>query len=69
MRSVSWISAIVAVLLLAGCGQRGALYLPTVPPLPSAPSAQTDGAAASGLKLDDTVAPSGAAAASAASAP
>jgi predicted small lipoprotein YifL len=69
MRSVSCMSAIVAVLLLAGCGQRGALYLPTVPPLPPAPSAQTNGTGTSGLTLDNTIAPSHATAASAASAP
>jgi predicted small lipoprotein YifL len=40
-------SAIVAALsilaagVLAGCGQRGPLYLPTVPPLPPKPQQQT----------------------------
>ncbi|CAB3766215.1 hypothetical protein GQ57_21080 [Burkholderia sp. MSh2] len=35
MRVVFRMSAIVAALaILAGCGQSGALYLPTVPPLP-----------------------------------
>ncbi|MGA7781547.1 MAG: lipoprotein [Paraburkholderia sp.] len=39
--------AIVAALVilagcaLAGCGQRGALYLPTVPPLPAKPTDET----------------------------
>ena len=34
-------SAIVAALaILAGCGQRGPLYLPTVPPLPAKPIQQ-----------------------------
>lgn len=43
MRVVSRMSAIVAALAilaggaLSGCGQRGALYLPTVPPLPAKP--------------------------------
>ncbi|WP_133661189.1 lipoprotein [Paraburkholderia sp. BL10I2N1] len=47
MRVVFRMSAIVAALAilagaaLGGCGQRGALYLPTVPPLPPKPSAQT----------------------------
>ncbi|CAB3763126.1 hypothetical protein B7G54_32235 [Burkholderia puraquae] len=35
MRVVFRMSAIVAALaILAGCGQSGALYLPTVPPMP-----------------------------------
>jgi predicted small lipoprotein YifL len=33
--------AILAGCALAGCGQRGALYLPTVPPLPAAPASRT----------------------------
>lgn len=38
MRVVFRMSAIVAALaILAGCGQSGALYLPTVPPLPKPP--------------------------------
>lgn len=49
MRIVFRMSAIVAALVVAvassaaltGCGQTGALYLPTVPPLPPKPSAQT----------------------------
>jgi hypothetical protein len=41
-------SAIVAALAVAtsaaltGCGQRGPLYLPTVPPLPEKPALRTD---------------------------
>ena len=51
MRVVSRMSAIVAALTivtagaLSGCGQRGGLYLPTVPPLPAKPDFQTDSAA------------------------
>jgi|HubBroStandDraft_5_1064220.scaffolds.fasta_scaffold57484_2 predicted small lipoprotein YifL len=42
MRSVFRMSAIVAVLAISagalnGCGQRGPLYLPRVPPLPQRP--------------------------------
>ncbi|MHB9840336.1 LPS translocon maturation chaperone LptM [Paraburkholderia terrae] len=33
--------AIVAGVALSGCGQRGSLYLPTVPPLPAKPTEQT----------------------------
>jgi predicted small lipoprotein YifL len=33
--------AIVAGVALSGCGQRGALYMPTVPPLPAKPVEQT----------------------------
>ncbi|MEJ8799630.1 lipoprotein [Trinickia caryophylli] len=46
MRVVFRMSAIVAALAvaasasLAGCGQRGPLYLPTVPPLPQKPGTQ-----------------------------
>jgi hypothetical protein len=32
---------IVAGCALGGCGQRGALYLPTVPPLPAKPTDET----------------------------
>ncbi|HEY4295851.1 MAG TPA: lipoprotein [Paraburkholderia sp.] len=32
---------ILAGCALAGCGQRGSLYLPTVPPLPSPPASRT----------------------------
>ncbi|WP_114814001.1 LPS translocon maturation chaperone LptM [Paraburkholderia kururiensis] len=48
MRVVFRMSAIVAALAilaggaLAGCGQRGALYLPTVPPLPAKPNERTE---------------------------
>lgn len=50
MRVVCRMSAIVAALTiaiaggvtLAGCGQRGPLYLPTVPPLPPKPGAATE---------------------------
>lgn len=47
MRVVFRMSAIVAALAvatsisLAGCGQRGPLHLPTVPPLPAKPGPQT----------------------------
>ncbi|AEA59035.1 MULTISPECIES: LPS translocon maturation chaperone LptM [Burkholderia] len=41
MRVVFQMSAIVAALALAGCGQRGALYLPVVPPLPAKPTVET----------------------------
>lgn len=47
MRVIFRMSAIVAALAilaggaLAGCGQRGPLYLPTVPPLPPKPNFQT----------------------------
>jgi predicted small lipoprotein YifL len=53
MRRVTWMSAIVAVLLTAGCGQRGALYLPVVPPLPEAPGTRTVPPA--NLQLDESV--------------
>jgi predicted small lipoprotein YifL len=47
MRVVLRMSAIVAALTLAaaalgGCGQRGPLYMPNVPPLPTKPSDQTE---------------------------
>ena len=48
MRVVFKMSAIVAALTVAtsvaltGCGQRGALYLPTVPPLPEKPALHTE---------------------------
>lgn len=48
MRVVLRMSAIVAALAVAasasltGCGQRGPLYLPTVPPLPKQPIEQTE---------------------------
>ncbi|NRO96378.1 hypothetical protein GWC77_10585 [Paraburkholderia sp. NMBU_R16] len=48
MRVVFRMSAIVAALAvatsvsIAGCGQRGPLYLPTVPPLPAKPVEHTE---------------------------
>lgn len=49
MRVVLRMSAIVAALLavtgsvaLSGCGQRGPLYLPAVPPLPAKPAETTE---------------------------
>lgn len=48
MRVVFRMSAIVAALAVAtsaaltGCGQRGPLYLPTVPPLPEKPAVRTE---------------------------
>jgi hypothetical protein len=33
--------AILAGCALGGCGQRGSLYLPTVPPLPAPPASRT----------------------------
>ncbi|WP_059512422.1 LPS translocon maturation chaperone LptM [Burkholderia singularis] len=49
------ISAIVAALMLAGCGQRGPLYLPEVPPLPPKPieRAQPPADAADAASSDD----------------
>ncbi len=46
MQAVFRMSAIVAALTilsgaLTGCGQRGPLYMPTVPPLPAKPTEQT----------------------------
>ncbi|MEX3582403.1 MAG: lipoprotein [Burkholderia sp.] len=41
MRVVFQMSTIVAALALAGCGQRGALYLHVVPPLPAKPTVET----------------------------
>lgn len=35
------VSAILAAAALAGCGQRGPLYMPTVPPLPAKPNFAT----------------------------
>ncbi|CAB3704582.1 LPS translocon maturation chaperone LptM [Trinickia soli] len=48
MRVVFRMSAIVAALAVAtsvaltGCGQRGPLYLPSVPPLPEKPALRTE---------------------------
>jgi len=70
MRRVPWILAGAVALLLAGCGQKGALYLPdknaqvvttaAAPPVPaeSAPSAPaTPAAPAPTDKNDDSQAP------------
>lgn len=38
------ILAVSAVFALVGCGQRGALYMPTVPPLPPKPNFETQDA-------------------------
>jgi len=65
-------SAIVAALAVAtsaaltGCGQRGPLYLPTVPPLPEKPVLQTEPSASN--PDADAQAPSGTSETSAASA-
>ncbi|WP_345812010.1 lipoprotein [Paraburkholderia sp. PREW-6R] len=40
-RAIVAVLAILAGCALAGCGQRGALYLPTVPPLPAKPVDRT----------------------------
>jgi predicted small lipoprotein YifL len=45
--------AIVAGVALSGCGQRGSLYLPTVPPLPAKPTAQTQPSSPDEAKPDD----------------
>jgi len=50
------VSAFVAAFALAGCGQRGPLYMPTVPPLPAKPNFETQD--------NGTAAPSAASAAS-----
>ncbi|RQR53327.1 hypothetical protein DIE19_26935 [Burkholderia sp. Bp9126] len=61
MREVFRISAIVAALaILAGCGQRGPLYLPNVPPLPPKPIEQQQDAPPSDVKPDDETASSSA---------
>ncbi|ACC71973.1 lipoprotein [Paraburkholderia phymatum] len=46
------ILAIVAGVALSGCGQRGSLYMPTVPPLPAKP-VQTQPASSDATKSDD----------------
>ncbi|AOK15450.1 hypothetical protein WT26_05110 [Burkholderia cepacia] len=54
MRVVFRMSAIVAALaILAGCGQSGALYLPTVPPLPPKPVDQQQDTPPSDVKPTD----------------
>ncbi|MFP3569272.1 LPS translocon maturation chaperone LptM [Paraburkholderia sp. SIMBA_030] len=40
-RAIVAILAILAGCALSGCGQRGSLYLPTVPPLPAKPIDRT----------------------------
>ena len=40
-RAIVAVLAILAGCALAGCGQRGSLYLPTVPPLPAPPVDRT----------------------------
>ncbi|MEM5298588.1 lipoprotein [Burkholderia sp. JPY481] len=40
-RAIVAVLAILAGCALTGCGQRGALYLPTVPPLPAPPAHRT----------------------------
>ncbi|HEX7685685.1 MAG TPA: lipoprotein [Trinickia sp.] len=60
MRVVFRMSAIVAALAVAsaaltGCGQRGPLYLPSVPPLPEKPVLQTE-PSASGAESDSQAA-------------
>lgn len=40
-RAIVAVLAILAGCALAGCGQRGSLYLPTVPPLPAKPVERT----------------------------
>ncbi|ASV97922.1 LPS translocon maturation chaperone LptM [Paraburkholderia aromaticivorans] len=40
-RAIVAVLAILAGCALAGCGQRGSLYLPTVPPLPAKPVDRT----------------------------
>ncbi|KWB65929.1 LPS translocon maturation chaperone LptM [Burkholderia ubonensis] len=59
MRVVFRMSAIVAALaILAGCGQSGPLYLPSVPPLPPKPVDQQRGAPPSDVKPTDETASS-----------
>lgn len=40
-RAIVAVLAILAGCALTGCGQRGSLYLPTVPPLPAPPANRT----------------------------
>ncbi|CAD6557937.1 LPS translocon maturation chaperone LptM [Paraburkholderia metrosideri] len=44
--------AILAGCALAGCGQRGALYLPNVPPLPAPPASRTQAPSPDDVKPD-----------------
>lgn len=46
--------SIVAGVALSGCGQRGSLYMPTVPPLPAKPTAQTQTPSSNDVKPADT---------------
>src|SRR5579871_3184209 len=43
---------IVAGCALGGCGQRGALYMPTVPPLPAKPTDETQPPSTTAVKPD-----------------
>jgi predicted small lipoprotein YifL len=45
--------SIVAGVALSGCGQRGSLYLPTVPPLPAKPTDQTQAPSSSKPDVDE----------------
>ena len=47
---------IVAGCALGGCGQRGALYLPTVPPLPAKPTDETQAPSPDAAKPDSQAA-------------
>ncbi|WP_179403049.1 LPS translocon maturation chaperone LptM [Burkholderia guangdongensis] len=59
MRVVFRMSAIVAALaILAGCGQRGPLYMPSVPPLPPKPAVQTAPPSSDVTPADDSAADS-----------
>jgi len=52
--------AILAGCALAGCGQRGSLYLPTVPPLPAKPIDRTQPPSPDEVKSGpETVSPMG----------
>ncbi|HEV3424955.1 MAG TPA: lipoprotein [Paraburkholderia sp.] len=51
-RAIVAASVILAGCALGGCGQRGALYLPTVPPLPAKPTAETQTPSANAVKPD-----------------
>jgi hypothetical protein len=47
---------IVAGCALGGCGQRGALYMPTVPPLPAKPTDETQAPSPDAAKPDSEAA-------------
>jgi predicted small lipoprotein YifL len=51
-RAIVAVLAILAGCTLAGCGQRGSLYLPNVPPLPAKPVDRTEPPAADEVKPD-----------------